>query len=240
MFAIVGASRWACRAGGRKLAQEIWENSKSFEAFWDFLLCSNSAVSLQMLRSVTDTIVCDEEAVTLISHSRHFMPRFTGMTVARKKIKRQALPARSWTCRCSCGPARRRWGCCRRAPWWRRRGLSQAGVWVQLRSSSSWKSIHATSELLRRPPPTRAFLYTQVGSTVCRPQNCSKRELKPLVGNTFGQLVPTSVFSSLSLNPIFSLYFGHNADHLPCSTPRDEEGLQLCTFHSSREKDGHY
>ena len=48
------------------------------------------------------------------------------------------------------------------------------------------------------------------------------------------------VFSHLSLNPIFSLYFGHNADHLPCSTPRDEEGLQLCTFHSSREKYGHY
>ena len=46
-------------------------------------------------------------------------------------------------------------------------GLSQAGVWVEVRFSSSWKSIHATSELLRRPPPTRAFLYTQVGSTVC-------------------------------------------------------------------------
>ena len=126
------------------------------------------------------------------------------MTAAgREKAKRQLLPARSWTCRCSCDPARRRWGC----PWWSSPS-SRGGLRPKPgRRESGWKeepaandrSTRRPSELLRPVPRHQlglSFIRVRRSALLVSAahQSCSKREL--LVGNTFGQLVPR-VFSHL-------------------------------------------
>ena len=195
---------------GRKVADQVEESlhrksektqevSKLFEVF-----CL-APILPSPCKCLSDTIVWVGEAV-IPSHpsQTHFAPNFFKLRMtAAEKAKRQLLPARSWTCRCSCDPARRRWGC----PWWSSPS-SRGGLRPKPgRRESGWKeepaandrSTRRPSELLRPVPRHQlglSFIRVRRSALLVSAahQSCSKREF--LVGNTFGQLVPR-VFSHL-------------------------------------------
>ena len=111
---------------GRKVAPDQVKESKvcrggNLRSFENFRPRPNSAISLQVAVSHNCWSLGSVHSFRPFLES-HFKSNFSvqqQMTATEEKAKRRLIsPARSWTCMCSCAPARR-WP---RAPWWCRRG----------------------------------------------------------------------------------------------------------------------
>ena len=126
-----------------------------------------------------------------------------------------------------------------------RGGLSQAAVWVQVAPPAENRSTGRRSCSGARHQLGLSFIPRSLGSSADAAAQKSAQnessENRDLGRQHIWSIGANECFLVSLLTPSsLALYFGHNADHLPCSTPRDEEGLQFCTFHSSRgEKYGH-